>query len=68
LDALRTEPASATNWKGSYLKRNPVDQWGNKYAYKSPGNNNPDYDLYSYGPDGTEGGGDDITNWEEESQ
>ena len=63
--ALRTEPASAANWKGPYLKRKPVGPWGNEYVYRSPGDRSPDYDLYSLGPDGTEGGGDDVTNWEE---
>lgn len=63
LAALRIKPASVSKWKGPYLKREPVDPWGNKYIYKSPGEHNPDYDLYSYGPDGREGGGDDVTNW-----
>ena len=65
LDALRVKSASAANWKGPYLKKKPVDPWGNEYAYKTPGSHNSDYDLYSYGPDGAEGGGDDITSWEE---
>jgi hypothetical protein len=31
-----------------------------------PGQHNVDsYDLYSFGPDGKMGGGDDIVNWEE---
>lgn len=66
LSALRTKPTVASNWKGPYLKRKPQDPWGNPYAYRSPGEYNPDYDLYSYGPDTKEGGGDDISNWEEE--
>lgn len=66
LSALREGPGSATNWKGPYLKRRSVDPWGNPYVYRSPGDHSPDYDLYSYGPDGAEGGGDDITSWEEE--
>ena len=66
LSALRVKPASSTDWKGPYLKRTPQDPWGNPYVYRSPGDHNLDYDLYSYGPDGAEGGGDDITNWEEE--
>lgn len=66
LSALREKPASATNWKGPYIKRKPVDPWGNQYAYASPGKHNSDYDIYSYGPDGAEGGGDDITNWDKE--
>lgn len=65
LSSLRTKPASAINWKGPYLKREPQDPWGSPYMYRSPGDYNPDYDLYSYGPDGKEGGGDDVSNWEE---
>jgi general secretion pathway protein G len=65
LDALRVKPGGADNWRGPYIKRKPIDPWGNPYIYKSPGAHNPDYDLYSYGPDGAEGGDDDVTNWEE---
>jgi len=68
LAGLQTRPSTASNWKGPYLKKEPVDPWGKKYVYRSPGGHNPDYDLYSYGPDGTEGGGDDVTNWEEEKK
>jgi general secretion pathway protein G len=49
--------------KGPYLKKEPVDPWGRSYTYKFPGEHG-DYDLYSYGPDGVEGGGDDVTSWE----
>ena len=66
LDGLRTKPGTAVNWKGPYLKKSPKDPWGNAYVYRSPGDHSPDYDLYSYGPDEKEGGGDDVTNWEEE--
>ncbi|NQV04817.1 MAG: type II secretion system major pseudopilin GspG [Candidatus Omnitrophica bacterium] len=66
LDGLRTKPGIAVNWKGPYLKKSPKDPWGNAYAYRLPGDHSPDYDLYSYGPDEKEGGGDDVTNWEEE--
>ena len=66
LAALRTAPSGATGWKGPYLKRDvPKDPWGRKYAYRSPGQHNrEDYDLFSYGPDGVEGGDDDVTNWQ----
>ena len=69
LAALRTKPSGADNWNGPYLKKRvPIDPWRNPYIYISPGIHNPeDYDLYSYGPDGAEGGGDDIVNWEESS-
>lgn len=68
LTALRKEPAGALNWKGPYLKRAiPKDPWGNLYIYTSPGQHG-DYDLKSFGPDGVDGGGDDITNWDEEEK
>lgn len=64
LAALRSEPVGVTNWRGPYLKQDPVDPWGNPYRYVYPGKNNPkDYDLYSVGPDGSEGTSDDIGNW-----
>ncbi len=69
LAALLTKPGSSPappNWNGPYLKKMPKDPWGNGYVYTSPGKHNTDYDLYSYGPNGVEGGGDDITNWGEE--
>jgi len=48
-------------------KKVPKDPWGNEYVYINPGSNNSDaFDLYSFGKDGREGGGDDITNWDEE--
>ncbi|MFC1624079.1 type II secretion system major pseudopilin GspG [Candidatus Omnitrophota bacterium] len=65
LDALLVKPANASKWRGPYLKKRPKDPWGNLYIYRSPGAHNIDYDLYSYGRDGSEGGGDDIVNWEE---
>ncbi|MEW6186454.1 MAG: type II secretion system protein GspG, partial [Thermodesulfobacteriota bacterium] len=45
----------------------PKDPWGNDFKYMSPGVNNRDFDLWSMGPDGEDGGEDkdaDITNWE----
>jgi len=69
LEDLLKDPgeSKAANWNGPYLKRKAVDPWGKEYNYRSPGQHNNDYDLYSYGADGVEGGGDDITNWEEEA-
>jgi len=66
LGALLAKPADASKWKGPYLKKKPVDPWGNQYLYRSPGTRNIDYDLFSMGKDGVEGGEDDVTNWEEE--
>jgi general secretion pathway protein G len=69
LQALRTQPTTPPvpeKWKGPYLKKGlPKDPWGRPYQYRYPGEfNKEDYDLYSYGADGVEGGGDDIANWE----
>jgi general secretion pathway protein G len=65
LAALVTPPASIKAWHGPYIKRGvPNDPWGNPYVYRFPGQNNATgYDLASFGPDGNEGGGDDIDNW-----
>ncbi|MBI4845718.1 MAG: type II secretion system major pseudopilin GspG [Candidatus Omnitrophica bacterium] len=61
-----TTPPMPKNWNGPYLKKKPVDPWGNPYQYISPGiHNRDDYDLYSFGKDMAEGGNDDLTNWEE---
>jgi general secretion pathway protein G len=41
----------------------PKDPWGHDYVYVYPGASGAGtYDLMSYGPDGVQGGGDDITN------
>jgi general secretion pathway protein G len=70
LDALvkkPTLPPDALNYRsGGYLKKVPVDPWGRPYVYRNPGDHG-DYDLFSTGADGQEGGEDkgrDITNWE----
>ena len=66
LDALMARPESEQKWAGPYLKKAvPVDPWGNKYGYRSPGEHG-EYDMFSYGKDGKPGGTDeaaDITNW-----
>jgi len=73
LQALVEKPTTgeiSEQWReGGYLakKKVPVDPWGNPYMYVSPGVHNQDYDLYSLGKDGKEGGegyDTDITNWE----
>lgn len=63
LAALRANPASLSNWKGPYLKKEPKDPWGKPYFYKSPGTHNTDYDLYSSGQNGIENDNDDVGNW-----
>lgn len=69
LDDLMKKPPEANNWNGPYLKKKAKDPWSREYHYKFPGEKNPDsYDLSSNGRDGSEGGGDDITNWSEKEE
>ena len=67
LAALVQRPAQAAVWNGPYLKNREslTDPWGRPYLYRFPGQHG-DYDLYSLGADGKEGGegeNRDITNW-----
>jgi len=70
LEDMLNDPgeSKAQNWNGPYLKGRALDPWGREYKYKTPGDHNPDYDLYSYGGDGAEGGDDDIANWQQETK
>jgi general secretion pathway protein G len=67
LEAVVKNPGVG-NWSGPYLKKGvPKDPWGNAYQYKSPGDGGRDYDIISYGADGSPGGegeNADITSWE----
>ncbi len=68
LQALNTKPGDVQNWKGPYMRKEkvPKDPWSADYIYKYPGTHG-DYDLISYGADGSEGGsGDDkdLVSWE----
>jgi general secretion pathway protein G len=63
LDSLLKAPAGIESWKGPYLKKRvPLDPWNRAYLYQSPGETQLDYDIISFGIDGKEGGGDDISN------
>lgn len=67
LEALLSAPAGKeSRWKGPYIKELPLDPWGNAYQYRFPGSKNISgargYDIWSFGPDGTESA-DDIGNW-----
>jgi general secretion pathway protein G len=73
LNALVENPTtgrtSSKYREGGYIDKGvvPTDPWGNEYLYLSPGVNNRDFDLWSYGADGEEGGeGEDadVTNWD----
>ena len=58
------------NWidkKGSDVPVEIVDPWGNPWRFRNqkgdPDQQNPDFDLWSVGPDGKNGTEDDIRNW-----
>ena len=57
MEALLRNPGNLEAWKGPYLTKSelPMDPWGKPYIYRSPGQHG-EYDLFSYGPDGLEGG------------
>ena len=58
LEALVNKPSGqpeATHWhEGGYLRKLPVDPWGNPYQYVYPGTH-ATYDLFSLGPKGEPG-------------
>jgi len=57
LEGLKENTNNRSTWNGPYLKKDlPKDPWANDYTYHSPGKQNKDYDLISYGADGVEGG------------
>jgi general secretion pathway protein G len=67
LEALITRPSGVEEWNGPYLKKQeiPLDPWKRPYHYESPGSHG-EYDLYTYGRDGTSGGegeDEDIVSW-----
>ncbi|BAQ81751.1 type II secretion system major pseudopilin GspG [Pseudomonas sp. St29] len=71
LDALVSKPSGnppARNWNpDGYLKRLPIDPWGNAYQYRVPGARGTGYDLFSFGADGKLGGDGlnaEIGNWD----
>jgi general secretion pathway protein G len=56
LEALVAKPSGdpeAKNWRGPYLKKTPLDPWGNAYGYINE-NNVPE--IISLGADGSDGG------------
>lgn len=70
LQALVAQPNDPTirNWKpGGYLSGGVrKDPWGNDYRYANPGTHGLEYDLFTLGADGQEGGegpNTDIGNW-----
>jgi general secretion pathway protein G len=65
LNALMEKPPARgpeVEWDGPYLRELKFDPWGRAYLYRLPGEFTIDYDVWSLGADGEEGGGDDIRN------
>lgn len=66
LNALSTN-SGAQGWDGPYLRKGlPNDPWGKPYIYQNPGTHG-EYDLFSYGADGAQGGegeNKDVASWE----
>lgn len=53
--------------QGGYVRRLPEDPWGNPYQYRRPSAHGGQFDVYSYGADGKEGGEGndaDLGNWQ----
>lgn len=67
-----TTSSGSSDWHGPYMEFKQeeltdgrfLDPWGKPYVYTAPGvHRTASYDLYSTGPNGTAGDGDDIVNW-----
>ena len=57
---------SPKNGEKPFMPQVPKDPWGNDFVYIFPGTHNQgSFDLMSYGQDTVQGGGDDITNWDQ---
>jgi general secretion pathway protein G len=66
LSALAAKPVAGPvprNYKPLLREQALVDPWGRPYQYRLPGKHNPEFDVFSLGPDGVEGTEDDVGNW-----
>lgn len=68
LKALIERPGDLQTWNGPYLAKKiiPQDPWNRPYEYRMPGEH-ADFDLWSLGADGAEGGegeNADVNSWE----
>lgn len=53
--------------EGGYVRRLPKDPWGQDYQYRRPSTHGSQFDVFSWGADGKEGGeGEDadLGNWQ----
>lgn len=68
LQAIVQQPAGIEGWNGPYLRKNfvPKDPWKKNYYYRYPGRN-AEYEIYSLGADGADGGekeNKDVVSWD----
>jgi len=67
LQGLMENIDQSEKWDGPYIKpKVPLDPWGAEYNYVFPGDHG-EFDIYSFGADGQEGGDGeyaDQTNWD----
>jgi general secretion pathway protein G len=73
LDDLVKNPGSSAKWGGPYMKDGvvPKDPWGNEYHFDIPGQENRNYDIYSYASDNSSGGTGadaDVGSWYQEDE
>lgn len=71
LEALVSAPDGLTQPEryraGGYVRRLPTDPWGNPYQYRQPSAHGGQFDVWSWGADGKEGGEGndaDLGNWQ----
>lgn len=71
LQALVSAPAGLARperyRQGGYVRRLPEDPWGNPYQYRRPSAHGGQFDVFSLGADGREGGEGndaDLGNWQ----
>ena len=71
LQALVSAPAGLARperyRQGGYVRRLPEDPWGNPYQYRRPSAHGGQFDVFSFGADGREGGEGndaDLGNWQ----
>ncbi len=67
IEALIEPPPGDERWNGPYVRKREqlIDPWGRAFEYRYPGEHG-EYDLYSFGADGVEGGDRedaDVSSW-----
>ncbi len=71
LDILWRAAGEGRSWNGPYVRKpkNLVDPWGRTFLYRRPGTNQMQFDIYTLGADGLEGGSgedEDVGSWPQE--